>query len=1364
MELKLRKSYRIWLCLLVICVFFVFFGELLVDRVLNSAPVKTLIRDKITIAAGITCDYRSIQVSFLPFVVRLHDLKGDNEHQSFRAAWVEADISGWSLFMGEPKIGNLRVEKPVYTLNRQFTPKKYKTGNAAPRWLTLPDPRIERLTVISPEIRLDLKTAKKHEHLLEISGGELEVRFQSRKKLTISASLSQINYLHNQRQRLEAATLDGELIFTDKDFELKIDRLTEKNIAEMSGNFRGIATVDDAGIMTTPLQMQGEGTMQGDLAILDAQLGISRSRGKAESDFKLEMRFPSRQPVEFTASSRVKAEQGIIGGIKIHDSEAHLTVTPQRLLFSQGKLVVGGEPRGVFQGRVDLSAPYDFAFKSDIEHLTFAELMSTFNADLDLFDFAIAGKKVLVTGKSKPFALQAMAEPTVSAIRIKGVKNYRSSPVCHMVLDLHTNKNQLEFKKLSGDCASGPETSRHIAMHGTIGYKSRAVNLAVTAPDLNLNILSFLVAEEMQGRAKLQAEIAGKTSQIVVGTVISATEVAIGKSKVGKVSAALDFHRDFVTWRKAQITPADGGLILSKRGKLIYKQLQFNATLRASDIKASYLKRLLARSKLPLQFGIANLDADLAGYFLHPLAYTGRVRAHFVSLVASKEKLAEELTFTAMTKKRNWQVNIGSLRLPGLTLQGTLTHNRRVPFRVEEFAQAQNIVTRLGISNKDRLKIALVGGKNTQPHRQSFPYLHFFRADFHDVRLTLAGQIRKLRGEISTRLRNIESATMKLPELDVRGDIIASKISFKINNPDETFTATMSVDLRQKNLPFNWQLNFTAFDLLSLTTFADNARNYARLSGRWNLQGHLHNWFAAEGELALDDFRLHYTKKEAGVTHSLSLRQKSPVRILFKRKRWVIAGHSKLELENGQTTLTMSLAADNSPHDLKVNFFGAVDASLLPLFVQEIDVATGYLQLEGNVRGTISNPQVSMSMERLSPLSLSVAGLRPAFNDIDVKVRYKNKELLIEELTAQKGVGSVTMRGKILWPQSNGENYLRIELQNARFIHPILGFKNTELHLNGDLTLRWRELPFSLVGNLTINKASNFSYFDIRKVIVASFRERKYRGGTHAGKPLVNFNLNIDADQALTIENRNMQALLSARLQIQGNNTAPVITGFIKVDKGKFIYRRSFILTHGMISFAGGQQIDPNLDIKAYSEIPPWVVDLTISGKASDPVGELTITPAVRDDGTPINRIEILTLLTRGTLSDPNQVISDTGGAGFSEVANVLVGQFERPLEELLKHSGQDVVSQIFINTYASRKGILYPKLTAPLNLPWRNLDLSLQVDPYTWRLLTEYPIHNSITLSGSISGRSQDDEEDVATQDAANDQAVDLKFNFSIP
>ena len=50
----LKKSYRIWLAVLVVGAFFVLFGELVLDRTLNSALLRTLLQDKIGALLGMT--------------------------------------------------------------------------------------------------------------------------------------------------------------------------------------------------------------------------------------------------------------------------------------------------------------------------------------------------------------------------------------------------------------------------------------------------------------------------------------------------------------------------------------------------------------------------------------------------------------------------------------------------------------------------------------------------------------------------------------------------------------------------------------------------------------------------------------------------------------------------------------------------------------------------------------------------------------------------------------------------------------------------------------------------------------------------------------------------------------------------------------------------------------------------------------------------------------------------------------------------------------------------------------------------------------------------------------------------------------
>ena len=72
--------------MLVVGAFFVFFGELVLDRTLNSALLRTLLQDKIGALLGLTFDYRAVEVSFLPLGIEFQDIKAHDENeQEFRA-------------------------------------------------------------------------------------------------------------------------------------------------------------------------------------------------------------------------------------------------------------------------------------------------------------------------------------------------------------------------------------------------------------------------------------------------------------------------------------------------------------------------------------------------------------------------------------------------------------------------------------------------------------------------------------------------------------------------------------------------------------------------------------------------------------------------------------------------------------------------------------------------------------------------------------------------------------------------------------------------------------------------------------------------------------------------------------------------------------------------------------------------------------------------------------------------------------------------------------------------------------------------------------------------------------------------------
>lgn len=1359
-KIRLRGPLPIVIALVLLLVFF---GEFFLERTLSSEAIRTLLKDKIHQALAVDFSYQDIELDFLPLSLQFVKVQASRGDQQFAADHIAAGVSAWSLFMGEIKLGKVQITKPSYRLKHSVSTST-KTSR---RWPTINNRYLERLVIIDPDIEVEI-AGNNNQQQLTINGGRIVANFAGKDQFSATIEVDDLNYVHGDKSRLKNAKLRASLELLRDNFTLTIAQLEEQHIESLTGSWRGQAIVDNQRQITGPLTVRGQGKFRGDLAVLDAQLGIEKTSGVAQANFKIDLIFSADKPVYYKATGLAQVKEGQLGGIKLYDSSTQLTVTPKTLRFADGKLAIVGKERGNFSGWIAFTRGTDFDFTADIERLSLAEILAAFGIDkFDVFNFDINSPKMRVYGHGKPLSLRVIGDSTISQLAIKKLTNHSVPPLCQTKINIRSTNKGLSFNKIKAQCQTADrKIFTPLTIDGSIFYKSRKINIGATSKAFDLSTLNFLVNDKISGKAELATTIGGLTNNLKIDTSLTVNEVVLAGKQLGRGKVELTVGTDQLLVDKLRFRPAGGGVIDLQRASLSYQDLQFAAHLvKAKNLAYRDLRWLTNRYRLPVAFAVNNFQATInKGYLLQPLAYYGDLQVNLTNIKSNKQKIADNLRLRAISDKRGWRVAVRSLQIAGANLRGNLSHQRKVGFQHSKFAESKELLTRLGISSRDKLFLTLIGGSNSQP--QPLPYLpaDYFRSIFAEAKLTVSGSVNALQAKLVTKMRQTGLFGMQIGAIQMVANLDNKQLTLDINTPDQTASGQMAIEVWRPGFPFNWQLQFDRFDVQQLLMVADK-ESYARLSGHWYLRGKLDDWWNSRGEFVSTDFLLRYRNKDLTTDQTLILQQQQTFKLLFDDGRLTLAGRKRVDFKSEHSMLSIEIADSNRPNKLAVDFYGVIDGKILPIFFQEVDVASGFLQLQGKVRGKINNPQVAIDVERLSPLSISVAGLRPAFNDIDVKAKYHAGQLVIEDLSGQKGDGSIRVRGQVQVlanrRRSATANFLQIDLQNAKFVHPILGFKSTELNIIGQLNLRWQKLPINVSGNLTISRASNFSDFDIRKVIIASFGKKKYRTSLVDHQPTVVFsNLNIVADQSLTIENRNMQALLSAQLQILGTNIAPEVSGFVRVDKGKFIYRRNFIVTHGLISFDGG--LDPMLDLRAYSEVSSYVVNLVISGPASDPVAELTINPAIRDDGTLITKMDILTLLNRGTLPLPGTEISNAGNTGVSEVANVLIGQFERPLEKLLRRSGQNIINQIYIDTHTSPKGVLYPKLTAPINLPWNNWDLNVQVDPYTWRLLGEYLIHDGISLSGTISGKSQDDQLDVAT--TTNDQAVDLKFRFSIP
>jgi translocation and assembly module TamB len=104
----------------------------------------------------------------------------------------------------------------------------------------------------------------------------------------------------------------------------------------------------------------------------------------------------------------------------------------------------------------------------------------------------------------------------------------------------------------------------------------------------------------------------------------------------------------------------------------------------------------------------------------------------------------------------------------------------------------------------------------------------------------------------------------------------------------------------------------------------------------------------------------------------------------------------------------------------------------------------------------------------------------------------------------------------------------------------------------------------------------------------------------------------VNAPRRIFVRGRGLESEWSADLAVVGTAAAPRVTGAVKLVRGQFSFGgKRFALTEGVISFTGGERIDPSLRIAAEYRATDLTALIRVTGEASKPEIEITSTPAL---------------------------------------------------------------------------------------------------------------------------------------------------------
>lgn len=971
---------------------------------------------------------------------------------------------------------------------------------------------------------------------------------------------------------------------------------------------------------------------------------------------------------------------------------------------------------------------------------------------------------------------------------------------------------------------SGAQFVTELNMDGGVDF-THGIGVRVEAPSFQLPLAQFFAQVPLQGAGSMLTLIEGPVERVKIETTVDLSEVDVLGIGLGRVRGTTTVVDNMISWKDLKSHHEDGSQITVTRAAMAIsddKLTRIQGTLKNLSPRVSQSITKAFVPAVPLAFGVTNARIEYEAPLFVPLAATGFIEAQLFQISYQKEPLAD--TLEMMVDLEPTVVSTKKLTLTKGSLKGSLdvTLNREelahyvasrdllVPYSPKFQGEKHKDVQKHDLG-QEKATNQIAGQKNEKAPFQVDDWgLGLFKS--YDVSLVLqesvpgtpggleslpfAGSLLKqnnITGALEANAKisgNMDSGAMGIfslhldqfkmfgsPLAPVRaeGFIKQDKVELTFNHSGRVVEGRLSFDLAKTGIPYDLFVNMDKFDLRFLAgeVFSSDPRNYLYWTGDVKLSGNFDDFLRSTGALHVNDIRFSYARDVGAQTRRILVRQYLPVKILLKKNQWSFEGEKTLFLTGDSLQLRVSMGENSPPEKLNIAVDSLVDVGLAREFFPGVDTAEGQLKASLKIWGSLTDPQLRLDLSDAPstpfnagtwrPVTLGFSDLRPAFRNIKLDVGYEDGELKINNFRSDKGGGQVVAQGSLaLRDDVKDISRLGISFNNATLVYPMAFIKSFETQVTGDLIISGSKLPYDVKGNIVVNRARSTKDVDIRNEIINALRQRSLVTEVSTDKPSVNLNVRVTADETIGVNIKNIQSVLSCDLAITGTDIAPIVRGQIDVDKGKFIYKRDFQIVRGGINFDDPVKPDPSLDVVAVSDVDNYRVFITISGRASNPSVEFSVDPPNRESGSQISKLEILILLSRGKLpSESRSIGGETEKAAASEAANLILGQFEEPVEKLFSLSGQKFLKNPYLDTHPGPEGNPVPRMNVPLDLG-ENFDIVFRVDGTNSEAVAEYNIHNNITLNGSLE-RGQTDNE--ATSQAVNsdtDAQVNLKFKFS--
>ncbi len=1402
MKLKSNKFVISTIALIVM----IFVGNFLIDNPYTHSLANYYLNENFLKKLPVHAEYQSMRIALFPPSVIIYGAKVISQSKTgpdldfLTVSTVEFKVSLWSMFMARPQWGDLELKD----LNLTWPPPpEFLTALEAlnthpstpsknlPSWPPPIPPPITSLKISNSSINakfsgVSINTNQDPQEITSIAteGLNLDIQIHDWKSFTIDLSIAQAtvtdsigSYVENGALKMRGEMNDN--LFKARKFELNSSRLnfSGSTVAEL------ILAKDSKTISTLNLSVILD-IFQADMSLAGSFLDIPGCRGPISGQASSTLIIPitTKAPLSFSTNAKIKSTDSRFYDFRLYETESDLKIDLDKIEFKNTKIKMSDQSLAAGSGYImfDKAVTYDFSLVPTA--LPMRDLLGIFNVDFDVINFDLTSPLLKISGIGDPFRMVVASASALTNFSTPSVDydhtRHKESPQCDLDFDLRVDSDALTFRNGSGICRiEGKDTRPGKFSLGITGFSAfdskRGINLTMTSDTFNPAPLTYFSQASLEGVGTMKTVIHGPYNAVKVDFETKLDDLIIGSTHLGSLNLNMQIADEKVTWDKINIKTHNGGRIISNQGSLLMNDaLDIDFSMAAENVDHGVVGeaiRNITDDRYSVEFLAKHIDAKMRGPLMSPLRWQGDVNLDIQAARDRDYSFAQAIKGTIKGNNNGYTTEGLAVHAGGSNIQVTAKHTW------DKTQNSSTFMGGLGFSESDLLEMTanIEAIPNSGDYVRLIPVLGLLAANYGistDISgsAKFAGTLGKQTGSAKYVLAN--SKLLGAPLSDVAGTLLVdgSKLDIMAEQGGNAVKARVNLDFGKPKTPFSWYITAKNADFRPWmpAAMALDARNFAYLTATWSLQGTLDNWWESTGELFLKDLRLRFNPTATKNSQRLDFRTAHSSKIMFNGSNWVLEGGQPMTVTSSLGELQIGLKNHHPPSNLGITVNGKIDVATFRLFDADVETANGTLIASGGISGSTSEPTIDISVKNQevnglpADLALGFSRFRPSFQNILLDAKINSNGVTFNKISAQKGNGTISMTGFLARPGLGDESDMTINLDNASFLYPFPIIKYFDTSIDGQVKITGSGQPWNAGGRITIRKARSNRDVDIREAIFESLRSKSASDSVDSILPSLNLDIGVVADKSIGFSSRTGQAQLSSDLHIGGTDISPSILGLIDVSKGRFFYKRHFEIDRGLINFDDPIVADPALDISAVSDVSSYRVSIGITGRASAPKIDFTVDPANRPNGAPISKMEIIGLLSRGSLSEGGSQ-NNSESAAAAEALNLLAGQVEDTVQKIFDLSGQNVIKQVYIDTYADSEGTPIARFNLPLNIT-EDFDVILKWDPSTVKVSSEYSLHDSISLTGGIESINEKNGTSSKTSGAPADTGVDLKFKFS--